>query len=124
MLGFDRERVLVNVRRATTEDLLDRVTAYRAGMEPEALDIIESELEARGVTPAEVAGHAERRRRDSIFLPDGVAAKCSFCHRPAVAEHWGWHCLWRVLPVFPRHFRYCDEHLPGGETAEGPEERA
>jgi hypothetical protein len=30
-MQFDPERVLVNVRNATTEDLLDRVTVYRAG---------------------------------------------------------------------------------------------
>ena len=35
------------------------------------------------------------------MLPDGTAVRCSFCHRPAVAEGWGWHRLWGVLPLFP-----------------------
>ena len=43
MLPFNPERVWQNAREASTEDLLDRVTVYRAGMEPEALEIIEEE---------------------------------------------------------------------------------
>ncbi len=36
MLEFDAERVTRNVRDATSEDLLDRITVYRDGMEPAA----------------------------------------------------------------------------------------
>lgn len=36
----DIERVRKNVGQATTEDLLDRITAYSEGMESEALAII------------------------------------------------------------------------------------
>jgi hypothetical protein len=110
MLPFDRERVLVNVRKATTEDLLDRVTAYRAGMEPEAVTIIEAELRERGVSREEITAFADVCRRDALKLPDGTAVKCSHCHRPAVVESWGWHWLWGLVPIFPRHFRYCPEH--------------
>jgi hypothetical protein len=115
MLRYNHERVLADVRRATTEDLLDRVTAYRAAMEPEALDLIEAELRSRGVTAAQVADHDERCRREVLFGPDGVAARCSrkTCHRPAVAEGWAWHRLWGRLPLFPRFYRYCAEHPPG-----------
>lgn len=125
MLRFDRERVLVNVRQATTEDLLDRVTAYRAGMEPAALEIIEAELRGRGVGRAEIEAHDARRRQEGIFAPDGVAARCSFCHRPAVAQGWGWHRLWRLLPLFPRPLRWCSEHRPeSGPSADvRPSER-
>ena len=112
MLEFDANRVRVNVRQATTEDLLDRLTVYQTGMEPEALDIIEAELHERGVSADEIAAHGEQRRRETRVLPDGTAARCSFCHRPAVAEGWGWHRLWGVCPIFPRHFRYCPEHRP------------
>jgi hypothetical protein len=111
MFRFDPQRVLVNVRKATTEDLLDRVTAYRAGMEPEAIDIIEAELRQRGVGTDEIEAHAERCRRETLQLPDGTAVKCTFCHRPAVARGWGWHRLWGLVPLFPRSFRYCPEHF-------------
>jgi ATP-dependent helicase YprA (DUF1998 family) len=112
MLPFNRERVLVNVRNATTEDLLDRVTAYRAGMEPEALDLIEAELRDRGVTAAQIEAHAEGRRREGVLLSEDVAARCSFCDRPAVVSAWGWQRLGRLVPLFPRVFRYCAEHRP------------
>jgi hypothetical protein len=111
-MRLDLERVKRNVREATTEDLLDRATAYRAGMEPEALPVIEAELEARGITAEEIAAHAEERRQESLLLPDGTAARCSFCYRPAVAEGWTWHRLWDLVPLFPCFYRYCAEHLP------------
>ncbi len=111
---FDLERVKANVRQSTTEDLLDRITVYRAGMEDSALQVIEEELRARGIRGEAIAAHEERRRRESSFLPDGTAIPCSFCYRPAVAEGWGWHRLWGLLPVFPRFYHYCAEHRPDG----------
>jgi len=114
---FDLERVKANVRQATTEDLLDRLTVYRAGMEESALEIIEEELRSRNVSAEEIEAHAERRSRESSFLPDGTAIRCSFCHRPAVAEGWGWHRLWGRVPVFPRYFYYCSEHQPDAQPA-------
>src|SRR5262245_12701699 len=109
-MEFDRERVHANVRQATTEDLLDRATVYRQGMEEEALGMIEAELWARGVPAVEIEAHAERRGREVLCLPDGTAARCSFCHRPAVDAGWGWHRLWGVLPIFPRYYFTCAEH--------------
>ncbi|MCI0460554.1 MAG: hypothetical protein L0Z62_26670 [Gemmataceae bacterium] len=109
MLPFDVKQVQENARKATTEDLLDRVTAYREGMEPEALDIIEAELRERGVGPEEIEAHT-LRGQDILRLPDGVAVKCSFCHRPAVVSRWGVHKLFGLLPVLPRRFYYCAEH--------------
>lgn len=109
---WDDQRFLVNIREAETDDLLDRVTAYRKGMEPEAIDMIEDELHRRGVSAAEIATHAEICRRDGIFLPDGTAAMCSFCRKPAIREGWGWHWLWRRIPLFPRYFRFCADHDP------------
>jgi hypothetical protein len=111
-MRFDPDRVRQNVRQASTEDLLDRVTVYREGMEPEALEIIEAELEARGLGAEQIQAHAGRRRREVIPLPDGTAARCSFCDRPACDQGWGWHRLWGLLPVFPRYYYYCDEHHP------------
>jgi hypothetical protein len=112
MLEFDVNRVRVNVRQATTEDLLDRVTVYRMGMEPQALEIIEAELHERGFGQEKIAAHAAERSRETSLLPDGTAASCSFCHRPAVVEGWGWHRLWGTVPIFPRYFRYCSQHRP------------
>ena len=109
---FDLERVKANVRQATTEDLLDRITVYRAGMEELALEVIQEELRTRNIGADEIEAHAEKRRGESDFLPDGTAVCCSFCHRPAVAEAWGWHRLWGLLPVFPRFYYYCSEHRP------------
>jgi hypothetical protein len=112
-MDFSLDRVRTNVRGADTEDLLDRLTVYRAGMEPEAVRLIEEELRSRGVRDSEIEAHNAKRRAEVSFMPDGTARKCSFCHRPAVAERWGWQCLLRGwVPVFPRMFYYCEEHLP------------
>jgi hypothetical protein len=112
MLEFDAERVTRNVRDATSEDLLDRLTVYRDGMEPEALEIIEAELRRRGIERAEIEAHAAYRNARMIPLPDGTALSCSFCHRPAVDQRWGMHRMWGWLPLFPRYFSYCEVHLP------------
>jgi hypothetical protein len=111
-LAFDHERVLANVRQAGTEDLLNRITAYRDGMEPEAIEMIEDELRQRGVTAADIAAHAEQVRNEVIFLPDGIAATCSRCNLPAVAQAWGWFRLFRKIPLFPRREYYCRVHAP------------
>jgi hypothetical protein len=121
MWEFNAERVRANVREATTEDLLDRATVYREGMEPEALDIIEVELSRRGVTRQDLEARADRSRRPSTRPPgEGPAPRCSFCDRPAVRRGWGWHRLWGLLPVFPRPLSYCAEHDRGGATSPAP----
>jgi hypothetical protein len=122
----DLEKIKANVRAAQTQDLLDRATVYRAGMEEAALAIIEAELYRRGITPAEL--ELIRRERNAIWLPDGTAAVCQFrgwdgnrwvggrwsapCHNPAVARVRGWHKLWGVIPLFPRSYFVCAEHQP------------
>ncbi|HJZ60309.1 MAG TPA: hypothetical protein VKE74_35525, partial [Gemmataceae bacterium] len=105
-------------RRAETEDLLDRVTVYREGMEPAALDLMEMELDRRGWSREEIAEHDRQRRETAIMLPDGTAMRCSFCDRPAVLHGWGWHRLFGRVPVFPWIFAYCDLH----NTRKPPEE--
>ncbi len=122
-MRLNLERVRRNVKNADTEDLLDRITVYRAGMEPEAIRIIEEELQARQVTPEQIAEHAGRRSRDTRLLPDGTAATCSFCHAPAVAEGWDWHKLWGMVPVFPRTYRYCERHRPDRRSEQAAPER-
>ncbi len=134
MLKTELQLVLQNIHAAETDDLMDRVTAYRAGMEPEVVGFIEDELDERGVTPQEIAAHAECCRRECIFHEDGTALMCSFCRKPAVAVGWGWHRLfqatsaqnpyrfflpgWILYHVFrlirlgyPRYFHHCAAHL-------------
>ena len=112
-MQFDIRRVAEYVRRADTEDLLDRVTVYSGGMEPAALDLMRDELDRRGVTADEILDHYQRRRATVILLDDGTAMRCSFCDRPAVLRRFGWHRLWGRIPLFPRVFAYCDQHQPG-----------
>lgn len=121
MLDFDPERVARNAQDASGEDLLDRITVYRDGMEPEAVEIIEAELQSRGIGREEIEAHAAYRSAQMIRLPDGTALPCSFCARPAVEQRWGWHRVWGYFPLFPRYFSYCEIHLPKTEsvTSEG-----
>src|SRR5260370_39584119 len=99
-MKFNAERVRRNAATATTDDLLDRITVYRDGMEPEALEIIEAELLRRSVTLEQIAEHQANR---GTVLRDGrVARRCSFCFKPAVHEAWGWHRLFGRIPLFPR----------------------
>ncbi|MCI0685476.1 MAG: hypothetical protein L0Y71_25525 [Gemmataceae bacterium] len=110
-MDFDSTKILANARAAATDDLLDRVTVYRAGMEPEAVDIIEMELRRRGVTDEDIAAHGEQHH-DCMRDQDGNPLMCSWCRKPAVAEGWGLHRIWGLVPAFPRLFRYCAEHRP------------
>lgn len=123
-MQFDLKSVAAYTRRAGTEELLDRVTVYRAGMEEAALDLMEMELDRRGVTRAAIAAHDRERRETAILLADGTAARCNFCDRPAVVRGWGWHKLYGRVPVFPRVFAYCEQHggKPEGDGREGGEE--
>jgi hypothetical protein len=118
-LELDLERVKRNVQQSDTEDLLDRATVYRDGMEPAALELVDAELRARGVGDAAIAEH-RRRRAGTIYASDGLALKCSKCQKPAVVRRWGWHRLWGVLPLFPRPLAFCEEHIPAAWWAKMP----
>jgi hypothetical protein len=109
-MEFNLKRVAEFIRGADTEELLDRVTVYREGMEPAALDLMEGELDRRGVTREEIAEHDAKRRESAIILQDGTAMRCSFCDRPAVKQARGWHRLFGRVPIFPKVFAYCDFH--------------
>src|SRR5439155_17417214 len=116
-MSLDLERVKQNVHEAETVDLLDRITAYRHGMEPEAIALIEDELQRRGVSAEDVQAHAEHLKRDAIYDHEGTAFRCAVCNRPAVTRVWGWHRLWGLLPLVPRPYYYCALHQP---TTPGP----
>src|SRR5205085_9528442 len=77
-MQFDADKVRANAHRASTEDLLDRVTVYRQGMEPDALPILERELRSRGVSVDQIEAHAARREQEVLLGPDGWALQCSF----------------------------------------------
>ena len=111
-MELDLHKVAAYIRRARTEELLDRVTVYRDGMEPAAVDLMENELARRGLTPEEIEDHDRTRRESAILLDDGTAQPCSFCERPAVCRGWAWHRLWGYVPVIPRRFSYCEVHQP------------
>src|SRR5207247_4405011 len=85
MLDFNGEKVRENVRQAATDDLLNRVTVYRDGMEPEAVQIIEEELRSRGVGDTEILAHRMEAGRDNLLDETGLPRRCSFCQAPAVA---------------------------------------
>jgi hypothetical protein len=110
MLQFDPEAVERNAHESTTEDLLDRLTAFRSGMEPEAIPIMERELERRGVDRVAIRQHAVENCDRVVLRPEGFAYRCSFCRRPAVLRRRGWHRLWGLLPVLPCVLNYCDAH--------------
>jgi hypothetical protein len=113
-MQFCGDRVRVNAREASTEDLLDRITAYRAGMEIEAIEIIETELRSRDVNQNQIDAHGSERAKEVLHLPDGTALSCSLCRRPAVTQVWSWHWLLGRVPVFPRRFFYCRKHIESG----------
>jgi hypothetical protein len=110
MLPFDSTAVDKNVKESTTEDLLDRITAFRSGMEPEAIPIIEAQLARRGIDRADIDRHEAENCADVILRPEGFAYRCSYCRRPAVVRRWGWHWLGGLVPVLPRILSYCARH--------------
>jgi hypothetical protein len=118
----NRERIRANIQAMTTEDLLDRATVFRAGMEADALDCIERELRERGVNRDAIAEHERPRRETALFDAHGIALKCHRCPRPAVVQTRDWHRLWGIVPLFRRRFLWCEEHKrtilrsEGGET--------
>ena len=110
-MKFDRQKVELNVRAAADDDLLDRMTVYRDGLEPEAIEIIAEELRSRGISWEHLQAHRNERGQTPVLHDrNGLPWQCSLCRQPAVAEGWGWHKLWGRLPVFPRRFRYCRDH--------------
>jgi hypothetical protein len=111
-MKLDTEKVWLNTRQASTDDLLDRVTVYRDGLEPVTLAIIEAELRDRGITADAVHAHARAYGEDCLRDADGVVLECSRCRKPAVAEEWAWHFVLGLVPVFRRRVRYCREHQP------------
>jgi hypothetical protein len=114
-MKFDLKRVAEFIRRAETEELLDRVTVFRRGMEPAALDLMEGELDRRGVSRSEIASHCEERLQSAILLSDGTVLRCNFCDRPATVRARGWHKLFGKIPLYPKLFACCPNHSKAAE---------
>lgn len=108
-MQFNPDRVRDNAARATTEDLLDRVTVYRSGMEPEAVDLIEAELRHRGLGPRDIEAHALSREGTLVDVA-GVALKCAYCQQPAVAHGWKMLKVFGLLPLIPARVALCADH--------------
>lgn len=118
-MEWDLQKVVANICQADTDDLIDRITAYRAGLESEAIEMIENELQRRSVSEAEIQVYRQQCQTECLFHTDGTAKMCSFCRKPAVTEKWGWHRLLDKIPLLPRRMRYCKEHQTR-ETASEP----
>lgn len=116
-MDFDLKTVSEFIRKADTEELLDRVTVFRDSMEPAAVDLIEDELWRRGITPDMVANHAANRG-EVVRRADGSVVRCSHrdrsrgpaCQRPAASAHWRTFRLFGTVPLFPWPQPRCREH--------------
>src|SRR5262245_28112487 len=76
---MDIVQVREDARKTSTEMLLDRVTVYRAEIESPAMEVIEAELRARGVTTDTVAAHAAMRQSDGLKRhSDGTVVRCNY----------------------------------------------
>jgi hypothetical protein len=109
-MRLDLKTIAERMRKADTEELLDRVTVFRDEMEPAAVDLIEGELARRGLTEVDALEHDLRRRERIIMRNDGSVVRCSFCERPAVHQKRGWLKILRVIPIVPRVFARCEVH--------------
>jgi len=114
-MDFDLNRVRMNVRESTTEDLLDRATVYRAGVEQEALAVILEELRSRGLSADAVIQH-EKAQAGVLLDERGTAIVCVRCSKPAVVQQWVWHRLFGKLPLFPRYAFLCQDHRTRDEN--------
>jgi hypothetical protein len=107
---WDEQKVLLNIRQADDDDLLDRITAFRSGMEPDAIAMVEQELHRRGVSAAQIVAHEEACRRECVFEASGVARSCSLCRKPAVCDVQSWYKLFWLIPLIPRTLWLCKDH--------------
>ena len=109
-MGIDRQRVLDNVRAASTADLLERVTVFRSEMEPAAIVLIESELMERGVGLDEIAAERDAKLSAVLVGPDGYVLHCVACRGPATLRRTGWYRLFGLVPVYPVSQAFCPLH--------------
>jgi hypothetical protein len=117
MWKLDLAAVRRNAQAADSLDLLDRLTIYAKGMEPDALRIIAEVLAERGIGREEVEEHRqERNALEPLRIADGMVRQCTLCREPAVARAWRWHRLFGKVPTFPRRVWVCEQHAPALES--------
>ena len=109
-MDFDLNRVAENVSAADTEDLIDRITVYRSGMEPAAIGLIEAELARRGISDRKIRAHSGRLAERAIVDDAGLTVSCMKCSAPAVSREWRMYRVLRLIPVFPLKMSLCEEH--------------
>ena len=109
-MELDLNKVARYIRRAETEELLDRVTVYRDGMEPAAVDLMENELARRGLSPAEIEEHDRFRRETAILLADGAAMRLAVASGGVLAA-----CRRGIRSCAQRHAR-----MPRARGIRGP----
>lgn len=109
-MKLDLEALATWIRRAETDELLDRATVFRPEMEPEAVQLILAELARRGLSHEKIDGHAAMRKERAVARADGSVARCRFCGRPAAAVVWKWWRLFRIVPLFPLKTPVCERH--------------
>lgn len=114
-MDLDLQAIVTNIRKAETDDLLDRVTVLRETMEPAAVDLIYAELARRGYSPEAIDEYGVGREPTVIRDDSGVTLTCQRCRRPAVTAKWRWHKVWGVIPLFPRWLATCEMHSTGSD---------
>jgi hypothetical protein len=115
MLDVPSERIQAYIREAETIALLDRLTAFRAGMRPDVLPLVKDELRRRGIGAEQIAAHENEINAAVIWESPGLARRCRYCERPATDLTWDWFRLWETIPIFPMRFYYCPQHAPADE---------
>ena len=112
MLDVPSERIRAYIREADTVALLDRLTAFPAGMRSEVLPLVEDELRRRSVGVEQITAHQAEIDATVIWESPGLARRCRYCERPATESAWDWLRRWETVPVFPMRFYFCSTHAP------------
>jgi hypothetical protein len=97
-MQLDLEKVRIYAKKADNRALLDRVTVFRQGMEPAAIEIIKIELLERAYKDLGIRG------------PEGLPRLCKKCALPAISREWGWLKVFGFIPLLPWQHLYCEEH--------------
>ncbi len=109
-MTLNLEKVRVYATNASNRELLDRVTVFKSGMEPNALTIIHQELRHRGVTQTQIQDHETLLEPLVIRGPEGMPRICKKCSLPAISCEWGWLKVFGFIPILPWKNLFCEDH--------------
>ncbi|MGL4419886.1 MAG: hypothetical protein ACRCZF_04405, partial [Gemmataceae bacterium] len=93
-----------------TEELLDQILFFRQETEPVALDLMEAELQKRGLGEADWLLHDAGHRAMCLQDSAGQVVRCSFCRRPAQVQARQWRKLFGMIPLWPQLLPACAAH--------------